>query len=60
MFKSELIEPTAGDKRNVRQGTQGQFKESHDAGKSPAQDRRQKAKTVAKRHEGDRGDRKRA
>ena len=56
--KRELIEPHAGDKRYVRRDKQGQFKESDDVGKSLAVDRRTKAKTVAPKGQGDRGDRK--
>ena len=56
--KRELIEPHAGDKRYVRRDKQGQFKESDDVGKSLAADRRTKAKTVAPKGQGDRGDRK--
>ena len=54
--KRELID-TGSDKRYVRRGTQGRFKESDDVGKSLASDRRKKAKTKAKRGQGDRGDR---
>ena len=54
----ELIAPR-GDKRFVRRTKGGQFKESDDVGRSLAQDRRTKAKTMAKKGEGDRGDRKR-
>jgi hypothetical protein len=56
--KRELIN-TGRDKRYVRRDGQGQFKESDDVGKSLAQDRRRKAKRVAKAGQGDRGDRKR-
>jgi hypothetical protein len=55
----ELIEPHKGDKRYVRRDKQGQFKESDDVGRSLSQDRKRKAKTVAKKGEGDRGDRRR-
>ena len=47
------------DKRFVRRGAGGQFKESDDVGKSLAADRRTKAKTKSKAGQGDRGDRKR-
>jgi len=57
MAKRELIEPGT-DKRYVRRGARGRFKESDDVGKSLATDRRTKAKTVAKRGEGDKGDRR--
>ena len=56
--KRELIN-TGTDKRFVRRGAGGQFKESDDVGKSLAADRRKKAKTVSKSGQGDRGDRKR-
>ena len=56
--KRELID-TGTDKRYVRRDSQGQFKESDDVGRSLAQDRRRKAKTVARKGEGDRGDQKR-
>ena len=56
--KRELIN-TGTDKRYVRRDEQGRFKESDDVGRSLAADRRQNAKTTAKRGEGDRGDRKR-
>ena len=52
----ELID-TGTDKRFVRRDEKGQFKESVDVGKSLAADRRQHAKTKAKKGEGDRGDR---
>jgi hypothetical protein len=54
--KRELISPR-GDKRYVRRGTGGQFKESDDVGRSHATDQRRKSKTKAKRGQGDRGDR---
>jgi hypothetical protein len=57
--KRELIEPHPGDKRYVRRDEQGQFKESDDVGRSLAQDRKRKAKTVSKPGQGDRGDRAR-
>jgi hypothetical protein len=53
----ELID-TGTDKRYVRRNSKGQFKESDDVGRSLAADRRRKAKTAAKKGEGDRGDRK--
>ena len=52
----ELID-TGTDKRYVRRDDQGKFKESDDVGRSLAADRRQSAKTKAKKGEGDRGDR---
>ena len=54
----ELIEPR-GDKRYVRRGAKGRLKESDDVGRSLSADKRKKAKSLAKRGEGDRGDRKR-
>lgn len=54
----ELID-TGNDKRYVRRDKAGQFRESDDQGKSLAADRRTKAKTTAKKGEGDRGDQKR-
>jgi hypothetical protein len=56
--KRELIESHKGDKRYVRRNKSGQFKESDDVGRSLAQDRRRKAKTLAPRGQGDRGDRR--
>ena len=57
MPKRELIN-TGTDKRYVRRKPKGQFKESDDVGRSLTSDRRTKAKTVAKRGEGDKGDRR--
>jgi hypothetical protein len=54
--KRELID-TRSDKRYVRRGTQGRFKESDDVGKSLAIDPRTKARTRARRGQGDKGDR---
>ena len=56
--KRELIEPHKGDKRFVRRNDDGRFSESDGAGKSLAQDVRKPARTVAKKGQGDRGDRK--
>jgi hypothetical protein len=53
----ELIEPRKGDKRYVRRDTKGQFKEVDDVGRSLSQDRKRTANTVAKKGEGDKGDR---
>ena len=54
----ELIEPKKGDKRYIRR-KKGKFTKSQDnVGPSVAADRRKKAKTVAKKGEGDRGDQK--
>ena len=55
--KRELIN-TGTDKRFVRRGAGGQFKESDDVGRSLVQDRPRKAKTKAKKGQGDRGDRR--
>ena len=51
----ELID-TRTDKRFVRRDEGGRFIESVDVGRSLAADRRQHAKTKAKKGEGDRGD----
>jgi hypothetical protein len=56
--KRELIEPNPGDKRYVRRDDKGRISESTDVGRSLAQDVKQKAKTVAKKGQGDKGDRK--
>ena len=56
--KRELIEPHKGDKRFVRRNDNGRFSETDDVGKSLAQDVTKPAKTVAKKGQGDRGDRK--
>jgi hypothetical protein len=53
--KRELIAPR-GDKRYVRRASAGQFKESDDVSRSLSTDRRRKAKSKAKRGQGDRGD----
>ena len=57
--KRELIEPHPGDKRYARRDAQGRFREMDDVSRSLSQDRKRKAKTVAKPGQGDRGDRKR-
>ena len=54
--KRELIN-TGNDKRYVRRGSGGKFKESDDAGKSLSRDVPKKARTKAKRGQGDKGDR---
>jgi hypothetical protein len=54
--KRELIN-TGTDKRYVRRDARGRFNESDDVGRSLAQDRPRKAKTAAKKGQGDRGDR---
>ena len=48
---------TGTDKRYVRRGTAGRFKESDDQGKSLSTDYRRKAKTKVKSGQGDKGDR---
>ena len=48
---------TGTDKRYVRRGAAGKFKESDDVGKSLTGDRRKKAKTKVKSGQGDKGDR---
>jgi hypothetical protein len=54
--KRTLID-TGVDKRFVRRGAAGKFKESDDVGKSLTPDRRKKAKTKVKSGQGDKGDR---
>lgn len=54
--KRELIN-TGTDKRYVRRDRSGKFKESDDVGRASAQDRKRKARTKAKRGQGDKGDR---
>ena len=54
--RRELID-TGTDKRFVRRGAGGKFKESDDVGKSLSADRRTKAKKKVKSGQGDRGDR---
>ena len=56
--KRELIN-TGSDKRYVRRKARGRFGESDDVSRSLAQDRPKKAKTRAKKGQGDRGDRRR-
>ena len=57
--KRELID-TGTNKLFVRRNKRGtSFKEVEDVGRSLTQDRRRKAKSVAKRGQGDRGDRRR-
>ena len=55
-LRRELIEPHKGDERYARRNATGQFKEMDDVGRSLGQNRRTKAKTVAKPSQGDRGD----
>ena len=54
--KRELID-RGSDKRFVRRGAGGKFKESDDVGRSLTQDRRKKAKTKVTSGQGDKGDR---
>jgi hypothetical protein len=54
--KRELID-TTNDKRYVRRGNAGKFKESDDVGGSLTADRRKKARTKVKSGQGDKGDR---
>ena len=54
--KRELVD-TGTDKRYVRRGSKGKFKESDDVGRSLAADQRRKAKTTARAGQGDKGDR---
>lgn len=55
--KRELID-TGSNRLYVRRNARGtSFKEVEDVGRSLAQDRRRKAKAVARRGQGDRGDR---
>jgi hypothetical protein len=56
--RRELID-TSIDKRYVRRGAKGRFKESDDVGRSLSADRRRKAKTRAKPGQGDQGNRPR-
>ena len=56
--KRERINPGRGGARFVRRNDKGQFEEVESVGRSLAQYRKRKAKNVAKRGQGDRGDRK--
>ena len=57
--KRELID-TGRNKLYVRRNARGtSFKEVEDVGRSLVQDRRRKARTVAKHGQGDKGDRRR-
>ena len=51
------IQPHKGDKRYVRRKKDKFTKPQDDVGRSPAADRRKRAKTKVKSGEGDRGDR---
>ena len=57
--KRERIQVRKGDSRFVRRNSKGEFKEVESVGRSLSQDRKRKAKNVAKPGQGDRGDRKR-
>ena len=54
--KRKLVD-TGADKRFVRRGAGGKFKESDDVGRSLARDQRTRAKTKVKSGQGDKGDR---
>ena len=54
--KRELIN-TGTDKRFVRRGAKGRFRESDDVGRSLSADRRRTAKRKVKSGQGDKGDR---
>ena len=54
--KRELID-TGTDKRFVRRGAAGKFKESDGVSNSLSADRRKKARTKVKSGQGDKGDR---
>lgn len=56
--KRELIEPNPGDKRYVRRGEEGKFREVEDVGRSSARDQQREAQNIAKKGQGDRGDRR--
>ena len=54
-----IIPVNVGDKRYVRRGKKGQFTTRQvNVGRSLSADRRSKAKRIAKKGEGDRGDRR--
>jgi len=55
--KREAMSPR-GDRRFVRRGAKGRFKESDDAGRASRSDRRQRAQRTVKKGQGDRGDQK--
>jgi hypothetical protein len=56
--KRELMAPR-GDKRYVRRDSKGRIAKSAEIGRSLSMDRRQRAKSVVKRGQGDRGDERR-
>ena len=56
----ETIQPHAGDKRYIRRDSRGRFTSDQvDVGRSLAADNNQRAKTIAPKGQGDRGDQKR-
>ena len=55
--KRERIDTKVGGTRFVRRGTGGKFKESDQASRALASDRRTKARKKVKSGQGDRGDR---
>jgi hypothetical protein len=55
--KRTLVDPKRGGKRFVRRKSTGEFNESDQVSRSLPGDRRKKAKTKAKRGQGDKGDR---
>ena len=55
--KRTLVDSKRGGTRSVRRSASGTFKESDLVSKSLPADRRKKAKTKAKRGQGDKGDR---
>jgi hypothetical protein len=58
--KREIIEPRPGDKRFARRDKEGHFTQDQvNVGRSLAADRRQHAKTVVPKGQGDKGDEKR-
>jgi hypothetical protein len=59
--KREVIEPQPGSKRYVRRDENGQFTDDQTSvGKSLSADKRQHAKTIAPKGQGDRGDQKKS
>jgi hypothetical protein len=57
----QQIAPHKGDNRYIRRDHKGHFTAKQvDVGRSLAADRRSKSKTIAKKGEGDRGDRRSA
>jgi hypothetical protein len=61
MSARETVQPHEGDKRFIRRDEKGQFNGNQvSVGKSLAADRRNKAKTVVPKGQGDRGDQKKS